>query len=192
MFNTMYQIIDHRTISYPDVCVRWPIYLRDLDKQCIHYLEIGSLHGGSLLMFHNLFGPNVHSTSIDPFSTCDSYCEYVNEHERNYEIYKINTEQLGDKNTHIRKPSYEILPLLQNNFYDVIYIDGNHNLSSILEDAVLCYRKLKPNGYLIMDDVDWGDGEKNTKNTVYNFVNAYTKDKMQLLYLDSHLILRKN
>ena len=58
----------------------------------------------------------------------------------------------------------------------MLYIDGNHNLSSILEDAVLCYRKLKPNGYLIMDDVDWGIGEKNTKNTVYNFVNAYTKD----------------
>ena len=34
-----------------------------------------------------------------------------------------------------------------------IYINGNHNLSNILEDAVLCYRKLKPNGYFIIEDI---------------------------------------
>ena len=44
-------------------------------------------------MFHNVFGPNVHSTSIDPFSNCDYYSEYNNEHERKFETYKIDTEQ---------------------------------------------------------------------------------------------------
>ena len=34
----------------------------------------------------------------------------------NYEIYKINTEQLGNKNVHIRQPSPQVLPLLQNDF----------------------------------------------------------------------------
>ena len=186
----MYRYIDNRTIYYN--VSSWPEHIKDLRTPCIQYLEIGSLHGGSLIMFHNMFGPNVQSTSIDPFSKCDNYNEYDLEHERNYEIYKINTEQLGSKNIHIRKPSYEIVPFLQNDFYDVIYVDGNHNLSSILEDSVLCYRKLKPKGYLIMDDVNWGNGENNTQSTVNAFVNAYTKDKMELVFIDhNQLILRK-
>ena len=57
---------------------------------------------------------------------------------------------------------------------------------------ILCYRKLKPNGYLIMDDINWGDGEENTNSTVNNFVNAYTKNKMELVFICfNQLILRK-
>ena len=67
-------------------------------------------------MFHNMFGPYVHSISIDPFCNCDYYPDNTTEHESNFEIYNINTEQLGDKNVHIRKPSYEVLPTLQNDF----------------------------------------------------------------------------
>ena len=187
----MYQLIDQRTISYVRGDVAWKHHLK-LNTDSIKYLEIGCLHGGSLLYFHNTFGPNVDSTCIDPFSNCDYYLEYNTEHEINYEIFKINTEQLGNKNVHIRKPSSEVLPLLENDFFDVIYIDGNHNLSNILEDGVLSYRKLKTNGYLIMDDVNWGHGEENTQTTVNAFVNAYTKNKMELIFIDSNqLILRK-
>ena len=65
-------------------------------------------------------------------------------------------------------------------------------MSNILEDAVLSYRKLKRNGYLIMDDVNWGYGEENTQNTVNAFVNAYTKNKMELIFIDcDQLILKK-
>jgi predicted O-methyltransferase YrrM len=189
----MYPFIDNRTLSYPETIAYWKDYLKDLNMNCIKYLEIGSLHGGSLLTFHNMFGPNVESTCIDPFSNCDYYHEYYNEHETNYEIYKANTEQLGNKNIHLKMPSYEILPLLQKDYFDVIYIDGNHNLSSILEDAVLSYRKLKSNGYLIMDDINWGGpGEANTQSTVNSFVNAYTKHKMDLIYIgENQLILKK-
>ena len=64
--------------------------------------------------------------------------------------------------------------------------------NSILEDAVLSCRKLKPNGYLIMDDINWGDGEENTQNTVNNFVNACTKNETELVFICfNQLILRK-
>ena len=192
----MYKLVYQKSTCYPYCSAYWPQFLKNLNKECIQYLEIGSLHGGSLLMFHNMFGPNVQSTSIDPFMQCDHYTEYTNAHEENFEIYKMNTEQLGIKNKHIRKPSYEILPFLQNNFYDVIYVDGNHNLSSVLEDAVLCYRKLKPNGYLILDDINLFHSTEHIQ-TVNTFVNAYTKDKMEVVYETSdpiggnQIILRK-
>ena len=69
----------------------------------------------------------------------------------------------------IRKPSCKVSSVLKHDFFDEICIDGNHNLSNVLKDAVFSYRKLKPNGYLIMDDNYWGEGDNN--------VNAYTKDK---------------
>ena len=40
-----------------------------------------------------MFGPYVHSTCIDPFSNCDYYSEYNAQHENNFEINKVNTEQ---------------------------------------------------------------------------------------------------
>lgn len=36
--------------------------------------------------------------------------------------------------------------------YDLIYIDGDHNASGVLEDAVLSWRILKPYGILLFDD----------------------------------------
>ena len=91
----LYLYIDERTIAFPEANLFWRDYLK-LNTDNVEYLEIGSLHGGSLLMFHNMFRPNVHSVSVDPFSNSDYYQEYDTEHKKNVEIYKINTEQLGN------------------------------------------------------------------------------------------------
>ena len=86
---SMYKLVYQKSTCYPYCSAYWPQFLKNLNKECIQYLEIGSLHGGSLLMFHNMFGPNVQSTSIDPFMQCDHYTEYMNAHEENFEIYKF-------------------------------------------------------------------------------------------------------
>jgi hypothetical protein len=39
-------------------------------------------------------------------------------------------------------------------YYDLIYIDGNHNASDALLDVVLSWRLLKTGGVMIVDDVD--------------------------------------
>ena len=68
-------------IAYPDLNILWKDHLK-LTTDCVKYLEIGSLHSGSMLIFHNIFGPHVHSTSINPFSNCEHYSEYDAEHDR--------------------------------------------------------------------------------------------------------------
>ena len=92
---------------------------------------------------------------------------------------------MGNKNIHTRQPSHKVLPLLQNDFFDAMYIDGNQNTSSMLEDSVLCDTELKPNGYSIMDYINWGNGEEDTHNTVciLIFANALTKIKMLLIFI---------
>ena len=39
--------------------------------------------------------------------------------------------------------------------FDIIYIDGSHAVNDVLEDAVLSFRLLKPEGILIFDDYRW-------------------------------------
>ena len=70
----MYSYIDPRTIAYPEANLFLRNYLK-LNSDNVEYLGIGSLHGGSLLTFHNMLGPNVRSVSVDPFSNCDYYQE---------------------------------------------------------------------------------------------------------------------
>ena len=53
------------------------------------------------------------------------------------------------------EPSQVVLRRLPLETYDIIYIDGSHATSDVLEDAVLSYRLLKPGGLLIFDDYHW-------------------------------------
>ena len=43
----MYRYIDPRTIAYPEANIMWRDYL-NINRNNVEYLEIGSLHGGSL------------------------------------------------------------------------------------------------------------------------------------------------
>jgi SAM-dependent methyltransferase len=47
-------------------------------------------------------------------------------------------------------------------FFDWVYIDGNHSYEFVHQDLELYYRKLKPGGYIVCDDYHhagfWDDG----------------------------------
>jgi hypothetical protein len=61
----------------------------------------------------------------------------------------------GGRVTTIVEPSQVVLRRLPLETFDIIYIDGSHATSDVLEDAVLSYRLLKPRGVLIFDDYRW-------------------------------------
>jgi hypothetical protein len=48
--------------------------------------------------------------------------------------------------------SQEVLRKLPLNSFDIIYIDGSHIASDVLEDVVLSWRLLKTGGIIIFDD----------------------------------------
>jgi len=81
-----------------------------------------------------------------------------------------------EKFTFYRDFSFIQLPKLlrENSYqpkYNLIYIDGNHEPEAVLEDAVLAWRLLQPNGVMIFDDYfpdTWGP----LCRAVDNFVNT--------------------
>jgi len=80
--------------------------------------------------------------------------------------YKINF---------LKGKSDNILPLLDEEYFDWIYIDGNHEEEFVYNDLVNSLRIIKNGGYITGDDVLWknDNGIHTVKKSLENFVNKY-------------------
>ncbi len=160
----------------------------------INYLEIGTFHGGNLLSVSNTYGIHIDSKlyCIDPWEDYDDYNEYKNIQPSIYDSFINNVNNSGVKEKIIVNRGYSNVEILkfQDNFFDIIYIDGNHEPEYVLEDAVLSFRKLKINGIMIFDDYGWG-GPDLTQKGIDGFLNGYHKRIKNLGLKDSQLFIQK-
>ena len=160
----------------------------------INYLEIGTFYGANILSVAKTYG--AHSDSklycIDPWEDYAEYPEYKNQQTTIYDTFTRNIENSGskDKITIHRGFSNSEVPKLQDDFFDIIYIDGNHEPEFVLEDAVLSFRKLKRGGYMIFDDYGWG-GPDLTKRGIDGFLTGYHKRIKILGIRDSQVFIQK-
>lgn len=144
----------------------------------INYLEIGAFHGANAISVADSYalhtGSKVHV--IDPWEDYSDYPEYKGQQEDNYKkfIHNIDVAGVKDKMVIHRGFSKDIIPTFQDEYFDIIYIDGNHEPEAVLEDAVLSFRKLKHDGILIFDDYGWG-GPDLTKRGIDAFIVGYHK-----------------
>jgi predicted O-methyltransferase YrrM len=149
----------------------------------INYLEIGTFYGANLLSVAHTYGK--HSDSklycIDPWEDYADYSEYKNEQPNIYDAFMLNVEKSGVKDKIVinRGFSNAEIPKLPDDFFDIIYIDGNHEPEYVMEDAVLSFRKLKKNGIMIFDDYGWG-GPDLTQRGIDGFIRGYHK-RIQVL-----------
>ena len=159
-----------------------------LPRKEINYLEIGCFHGSSVLSVLQTYGHHKNSKlyCIDPWEDYDEYPEYKGENSNNYDIFMKNISTHKDKNKiiPIRGYSAKEIPKFQDNFFDMIYIDGNHEQPFVYEDAVLSFAKLKKGGYLIFDDYDW----EGVKLAVDEFQKKYP---VRLLFKKKQVIFQK-
>ena len=104
-----------------------------------------------------------------------------------------NIEKSGQAHKIIINRGYSnnIVPTFQDDFFDIIYIDGNHEPEYVLEDAVLSFRKLKVGGILIFDDYGWG-GPDLTKKGIDGFLSGYHKRISYLGEKINQIFIRKN
>jgi predicted O-methyltransferase YrrM len=147
------------------------------DKQ-INYLEIGTFYGANILSVAKTYC--LHNDSklycIDPWEDYDEYPEYKNEQSTIYNSFINNVEKSEVKDKIIINRGYSSIeiPKFEDEFFDIIYIDGNHEPEYVLEDAVLSFRKLKKNGIMIFDDYGWG-GPDLTQKGIDGFLSGYHK-----------------
>ena len=125
----------------------------------IRYLEIGVLCGNNVISVERLYASHPDSVlvCVDPWIDYEEYNAYKGKITSYYDMFRNNTEHIKEKLDVRRGFSHEVIPTLEDNSFDIIYIDGNHKTEYVLEDAVLSFRKLKVGGWLIFDDYEGTD-----------------------------------
>lgn len=139
-------------------CIKNNIFF---DKNRINkILEIGSFEGSSSVYFSDnlLDDPDSFMTCVDPFSDSDATTNVVdgNDTKKRF-LDNISKSKNGHKV--ILKQQYASDFYKQNDkTYNIIYIDGSHQVPDIEIDFVNCFKILDKHGMLWLDDYLWGDG----------------------------------
>ena len=170
------------------------INLNEYNKP-INYLEIGTFYGGNILSVAKTYGQHEDSKlyCIDPWNDYNDYPEYRKKQTSIYETFINNVDKSGVKDKIIINRGYSNIEVLkfENDFFDIIYIDGNHEPEYVLEDGVLSFRKLKIGGIMIFDDYGWG-GSELTQKGINAFLSGYHKRISILGLRESQLFIKKN
>jgi len=151
------------------------LHLKEMKNKPLKYCEIGVFYGVNFITVEKTYGchPDSQLVAIDPWLEYNEYPEYKDQdmnniYETALENMKINDVDMN-KVKIIRDFSHKGIINFEDNYFDLIYIDGNHEPYAIIEDLVLCFRKLKPEGIIICDDTH----DEKIKNVVVNFIEFY-------------------
>jgi hypothetical protein len=152
-----------------------------LPKGPIKYMEIGAYYGANICSIMKTYaaaaGSEVHC--VDPWRDYDGYPEYKNYQGNIFTGFLTNMSRLSpadNQKLYIHRAfSGEALPTFRDEYFDIIYIDGNHEAPYVLEDAVLAYKKLAPGGWLIFDDFTW-DGVRKGFDCFYTTYGPFLEN----------------
>lgn len=170
------------------------VNINEFKDRPINYMEIGTFYGANFFSVAKSYAahPDSKLYCVDPWQDYDDYQEYKTHQSQIYNTFLSNVEKSGCKDKiHINRGfSNEIVPTFPDEFFDLIYIDGNHEPEYVLEDAVLSFRKLKKGGVMIFDDYGWG-GPDLTQRGIDGFLSGYHKRIQKLGEKYSQVFVRK-
>lgn len=166
------------------------------DKPC-RLLQIGAYTGdASVWLYNNILYYYTDSVLVD-VDTWEGSDEPVH-HGMNWGT----VEQIYDSKVAAAKENLQIVKykgtsdsFFRNNveWYDFIYIDGDHTAYGVIKDAVSAFECLKPGGIMAFDDYLWSAGlgiTKEPKVAIDSFYQIYS-DKIEVLVNDYQFWIKK-
>ena len=157
-------------------CSWWEKVITPADTP-IKYLELGVHYGMNLWEIADTYckHPDTEMHAIDPWVDYEEYVEYVGDQDKIYKQFLKNLDnaspEVKNKLKIHRGFSRDIIPTLEDDTFDIIFVDGNHEAEWALEDAVLSWRKLQSGGWMILDD--YGPVPVNPTAGLQAFANGY-------------------
>lgn len=152
----------------------------------IDYLEIGVADGGNAILVSKSYAkhPSSRVYCVDPWMDYEEYPEYKGRQELGYNTFLSNIQKLADTSKFIIKRglSDEIVPTFSDNFFDIIFVDGNHETEYVYRDGIMALQKVKVGGYIVFDDY-WLDANiwPQTKLGIDKFIAEF-KRKITVVY----------
>ncbi|MQF98522.1 MAG: class I SAM-dependent methyltransferase [SAR202 cluster bacterium] len=163
-------------------------------KPC-KFLEIGSYEGMSALwMLENIL---THNSSR--LWCIDAWADWTGEAFKTF-INNLSASGHKDKVEIIKGCSSDHLGNFSKNFFDFIYIDGNHDEKQVLSDAIMSFRLLTSGGIIAFDDYLMGirypdsPGSKTLKGLPKNSIDYFLdlfRDELEVIHSDYQLWIRK-
>lgn len=96
----------------------------------------------------------------------------------------LKTKYAEAKNVFIEKgKSVEILQTFPDNYFDIIYIDGDHSYEGVTKDLQLSYKKIKNNGWVCGHDYEMNMAK------AHNFYNFGVKRAVDEFCLNNKLTI---
>ena len=158
-----------------------------------NYLEIG-VHNGSSISYVLQSNKNKNCIGIDPFETLQTKDPCMTHYIKNDNITEQKTLQNISKNNHynsniklIKKLSENVLNNEINDNIDLLFIDGDHNYKSVLNDYMKFSKYVKSGGFIVFDDLHQDGPKKCFKEIVDNKKDV----KLFGIYKKTEGILRK-
>jgi len=176
----------------------WEQYLKHfINIPTLNVLEIGSWEGRSTCWLLDNIMTHEHNTitCIDTFEGSVEHRyghSYIQSLEGRFDFNIVRTG-VPDKVKKNVGNSHEVMRSLPLNSYDIVYIDGSHIASDVLQDAVLVWQLVKVGGFIIFDDYPFTFPQNpawNTKIGIDAFMISFS-DKFRVIHKAYQVILEK-
>jgi hypothetical protein len=164
--------------------IKWKGFLEPSENIPINYLEIGVFKGENVIDVSKSYCKHPESKlyCVDPWMEYDEYPEYKGKIEKIHDIFmqNITNENIANKLVIYRDFSHNVVPKFEDEFFDIAFIDGNHETEYVYKDGVMTLPKIKSGGCIIFDDYNWPQ----TKKGIDQFIDEY-KSQIQSIKMNS-------
>ena len=165
--------------------------IENINEKKLEYLEIGSYEGRSILYICENY-KKINVTAVDPYADYKEISKFVKKlnMENIYKNFLKNINKFSDRIKLHRSISSDFFKHNTKKF-DIIYIDGSHYFSDVMEDFQNSIKTINKGGIIILDDFLWNHYEKIQENPIAGIIPMLKKHpNLKILSVSYQLILK--